>query len=166
MDARPFVTDCSVRLEALFKAGRSESSGQLWQPCDKHVELIPSSAKEREYIIAKRVAKDEARAQKLYDEWQGLLAAERAEREHMEREARARREGIQQAVASSSPSLAMPSGDGATRGMAGPSAEPELMCQTTVVESRPSFYQCGHARPASRNAAGGASRHSQNASCG
>lgn len=73
---RPDISECSERLLELFRSAGGDESRRA-RP-DKTLALIPSESKRREYLVALRVHKDEERAATLRQEWEALLAQEKA----------------------------------------------------------------------------------------
>ena len=76
---RPAISECSERLLELFRSADGDIESRCAPP-DKTLALIPSLSKEREYLVALRVHEDEEKAGTLRQEWEALLAQEKAER--------------------------------------------------------------------------------------
>ena len=77
---RPVISACSERLLELFTSAGGDIESRCAPP-DKTLALIPSLSKEREYLVALHVHKDEEVAEALRQEWQELLGQEKTERE-------------------------------------------------------------------------------------
>ena len=74
---RPAISECSERLLELFRSADGDIESRRDRP-DKTKALKHSESKRREYLVALRVHKDEERAGTLRQEWEALLAQEKA----------------------------------------------------------------------------------------